>query len=113
MAVTGAVLTDRDSDSQAAFAALQARLRFESTDDPARAEERTILAIRSINFDQEVLDRHAEDLPALEERCVYLAFALRRPRVRLVAVTCLPVRGEVIDYYLRLIPEAEAAHARI
>jgi Pre ATP-grasp domain len=33
--------------------------------------------------------------------------------VRLVAVTCLPVRDEVIDYYLGLMPEAEKARARI
>jgi hypothetical protein len=33
--------------------------------------------------------------------------------VRLVVVTCLPVRGEPVDYYLGLIPEAEDARARI
>jgi hypothetical protein len=81
MAARPTVPTLAESDREAAFAALQARLRpFESTDDPARAEERTVVAIPSINLDQEVLDRHVEDLPALEERCLYLAFALRRPR---------------------------------
>jgi hypothetical protein len=49
--------THREGDPEASFAALQARLRpFDSTDDPARAEERTVLAIPSINLDQEVLN---------------------------------------------------------
>ena len=39
--------------------------------------------------------------------------ALRRPRVRLVVVTCLPVADEVVDYYLGLIPAAEDARARL
>jgi hypothetical protein len=114
MAVSASVPCGRKGDPEAAFAALQARLRpFESTDDAVRAEERTVLAIPSINLDQGLLDRHAEDIPALEERCLYLAFALRRPRVRLVVVTCLPVAGEIVDYYLGLIPGAEDARGRI
>ena len=114
MAVSASVPGGRKGDPEAAFAALQARLRpFESTDDAARAEERTVLAIPSINLDQELLDRHVADIPGQEERCLYLAFALRRPRVRLVVVTCLPVRDEVVEYYLGLIPAAQDARARI
>jgi PGM1 C-terminal domain/Pre ATP-grasp domain len=113
MAVSASVPGGREGGPAAAFAALQARLRpFESTDDAARAEERTVLAIPSINLDQELLARHVADIPGQEERCMYLAFALRRPRVRLVVVTCLPVRDEVVDYYLGLIP-AEDARARL
>ena len=114
MAGSRAVPTPRHSDREARFAALQAGLRpFDSTDDPAQAEERTVLAIPSLNFDQELMDRHAGDIAALEERCLYVAFALRRPRVRAVVVTCLPVRDEIVDYYLSLIPEAEDARGRI
>ena len=103
----------REGGAEAAFAALQARLRpFESTDDAALAEERTVLAIPSIDLDRELLARHVADIPGMEERCMYLAFALRRPRVRLVVVTCLPVRDEVVDYYLGLVP-AEDARARL
>ena len=113
MAVSASVPAGRDGGPEAAFAALQSRLRpFESTDDAARAGERTVLAIPSINLDQELLDRHVADIPGQEERCMYLAFALRRPRVRVVVVTCLPVRDEVVDYYLGLIP-AEDARARL
>jgi pre ATP-grasp domain-containing protein/pheganomycin biosynthesis PGM1-like protein len=113
MPVSTTVPTRQEGGPEAAFAALQACLRpFESTEDATRAEERTVLAIPSINLDQDLLDRHAQDLPALEERCLYLAFALRRPRVRLVVVTCLPVPSEVVDYYLGLVA-VEDASARI
>ena len=114
MAVRASVHDGREGGPDAAFAALQARLRpFESTGDAVRAEERTVLSIPSINLDQALLDRHVADIPGQEERSLYLAFALRRPRVRLVVVTCLPVAVEVVDYYLSLIPEAEDARARI
>jgi hypothetical protein len=86
------------------------RLAYDRSNRPTtrRGEQRTVLAIPSINLDQELLVRHREDLAAQEERCLYLAFALRRPRVRLVVVTCLPVRDEVVDYYLGLIPAEDA-----
>ena len=114
MAGSDVVPAPRPGDPDTAFAALQARLRpFDSTDDPAHAEERTVLAIPSLNFDRELLDRHATDIPALEERCLCVAFALRRPRVRVVAVTSLPVDAEIVDYYLRLMPDAEDARGRI
>src|SRR5215216_2781140 len=55
MAVSASVPGGREGDPDAAFAALQARLRpFESTDDAARADERTGLAVPSINLDQEL-----------------------------------------------------------
>jgi len=114
MSGSGPVADVGQSDREAAFAGLQLRLRpFESTVDAARAQVRTVLAIPSINLHPEVLERHVEDIPALEERCLYLAFARRRPRVRVVAVSCLPVRDEVVDYYLGLMPEVENARARI
>ena len=102
------------SEAEATFAALQRRLRpFESTDDPTSAEERTVVGIPSTNLGLELLHRHATDLPALEERWLYLAFALRRPRVRVVVVTSLPVREEVLEYYLRLMPAAREARSRL
>jgi hypothetical protein len=82
-------------------------------DDPARAPDRTILVIPSINFDQGLLDRHAVELPALEERTLYWLFALRREGVRVIVVTSLLVPAEVLEYYLRLIPEAVEARFRV
>jgi pheganomycin biosynthesis PGM1-like protein len=111
----GAVSPTRTaSNPAAAFAQLQSRLRrMASVDDPARAAERTVLAIPSIDFDQALLDRYAADLPALEERALYWLLALRRARVRVVVVTSLPVADEIVAYYLRLAPETADPRSRV
>jgi hypothetical protein len=102
------------SPDEQAFADLQRRLRpVEATDNPRDSQACTILAIPSMNFDPELLAAHAAELPAMEERCLYFIFALRRPRVRLVVVTSLPVDAAIVDYYLRLIPGAEDPRARL
>ena len=96
------------------FAALQARLRpFPQVTDPTKAEQRTVVAIPSISYGEEVLSLHANELDALEERFLYLVFALRRPRARLVVVTSRPIRAEVVDYFLDLISEVPDARERI
>jgi hypothetical protein len=111
----GAVSPTRTaSDPAAAFAQLQSRLRrMASVDNPARAAERTVLAIPSIDFDQGLLDRYAADVPALEERALYWLLALRRARVRVVVVTSLPVADEIVAYYLRLAAEAAEVRSRV
>jgi hypothetical protein len=53
-------------DEDAVFAQLQRRLPpFELVDVSPSADEQTVLAIPSINFDPWVLDSHASELPAL------------------------------------------------
>ena len=97
-----------------AFAALQARVRpFPQVTDALLAEERTVLAIPSISFDFAVLGQHAGELQALEERFLYFAFVLRRPRARLVLATSSPIPGDVVDYYLSLIPDVADARERM
>lgn len=114
MASGSASRSTRGNDADAAFTRLQARLRPAATlDDKAGAADGTIFVIPSIDLDQAVLDRHARELAALEERSLCLLFALRRAGVRLVMVTSLPVRTEVLEYYLGLIPEADEARARV
>lgn len=104
----------RLADADGVFARLQRRLRpFESVDASQLAEERTIVVIPSINFHPWVLNSHASELPALEERCLYLLFALRRPRTRLVVVTSLPVQQRIVDYYLGLMPQVVDAQDRL
>jgi hypothetical protein len=71
-----------------------------SVDDPARAAERTVLAIPSVDFDQGLLDRYAADLPAHEERVLYCLLALRRARVRVVVVTSLPAVRRCVGGWL-------------
>ena len=103
-----------DIDDDTAFAALQARLRpFPQVADPQKAKERAVLAIPSINYGPEVLGLHVNELPALEERCLYTVFALRRPRAHLVVVTSQPIRADVVDYFLGLIADVPDARERI
>ncbi len=103
-----------EHDDDVAFAALQARLRpFPQVTDPREAEQRTVLAIPSLSYGEQVLGLHTNELDALEERFLYLVFALRRPRARLVVVTSRPIRPDVVDYYLRLIPEVPDARKRL
>ena len=104
----------RGNDAEDAFARLQGRLRpAAALDDMAGGPDGTVFVIPSIDLDEAVLNRHARELAALEERSLYVLFALRRPDVRLVVVTSRPVRAEVLEYYLRLIPEADDARARV
>jgi hypothetical protein len=104
----------RGNDVEAAFARLQARLRpAAALDATAGAADGTVFVIPSIDLDDSVLNRHARELAALEERSLCLLFALRRADVRLVVVTSRPVRAEVLEYYLRLIPEAAEARSRV
>lgn len=103
---TGDLPGPSGASDDAAFVSLQRRLRaFEPT---AETEERTVVAAHLENFPGETLERHARDLPALEERWLYFLLALRWPRVRVVVVTSLPVR----DGDHRLLPRADPASRR-
>jgi hypothetical protein len=73
----------RGNDAEAAFARLQGRLRAAALAITAGGPGGTVFVIPSIDLDEAVLNRHARELAALEERCLYLLFALRRPDVRL------------------------------
>ncbi len=48
-----------------------------------------------------------------EERMLFLALLLRNPALRIVYVTSSPVDRAVVDYYLRFLPDPEAARARL
>ena len=91
------------------FADLQGRLRaFDDIDD-----ERTVVVIASYTLDPAILEAHADALPSYEERALYLLFALRRPRTRVVMVTALPVPDAILDHYLARMPEVADARSRL
>jgi hypothetical protein len=48
-----------------------------------------------------------------EERLLFMLLFLRRPAVRLVYVTSLPVDPAIVDYYLRFLPDPEDARRRL
>jgi hypothetical protein len=51
-------------------------------------------------------------LQALEERMLFLLLLLRKPRMRVIYVTGLPVPESVVDYYLALLPGVIPRQAR-
>ena len=80
------------------FAALQERLQtVASLDSPV---ERTVVALPSLNFGDELLARH--DMPSYEQRWLYLLFMLRRPWMRVVFVSSDAVPEQEVEYLLEL-----------
>jgi hypothetical protein len=73
-------------------------------------EEQTIIVLPSFSFwfPPEI----APVIPAYEERYLFLLFLLRQPRARMIYLTSRPVRPELIDYYLGLLPGVIPSHAR-
>lgn len=49
---------------------------------------------------------------AMEERALFLLLLLRRPRLRMIYVTSMPVSEQVVEYFLGLLPGVIPSHAR-
>ncbi|MCD4686007.1 MAG: hypothetical protein K8S97_08725 [Anaerolineae bacterium] len=77
--------------------------------DDLEAEERTIVVVPSLSLD---IEFPPSALQAYEERLLFLLFLLRKPQVRLIYVTSLPIRPEIIDYYLEMLPGMVSCNAR-
>ena len=74
---------------------------------------RVLVTLPSINLDRTVMTRHSAGMWVLEERALFWVLALRRPWVRVVAVTRRPVDPVAIEYYLSLLPDPDDARARL
>jgi len=74
------------------------------TQDP-----QTIVVVPSISLDSTIRGARQQ---AYEERYLFLLLLLRQPRARMVYVTSQAIHGEVVDYYLNLLPGVLASHAR-
>lgn len=107
--------SDVNSDLQARFDALQARLKplwaeIGRTDPGgARLEQpNTLVVLPSLNYD----DLDVASQQAYEERMLFMLFLLRQPRKRLIYLTSIPVLPEVVEYYLHLLPGVTSSSAR-
>jgi hypothetical protein len=49
---------------------------------------------------------------AYEERFLFMLFLLGQPNIRLIYITSLAIKPEIIDYYLDVVPGAIFSHAR-
>jgi len=99
----------------AAFGVLQRRLHPLPAHESAGHGEQTIVVLPSFDVDEHILERHVVTQPAFEERFLYLLFLLRRPDVRVIFTSSLPVDQDVVDYYLGFLrgPAAAGARARL
>src|SRR5205807_9321140 len=78
----------------------------------ADLEQGTIVVLPSATFASSEL-RKIIGIQYYEERLLCTALLLRRPDLRIVYLTCLPVDEAVVDYYLRFLPDPEDARRRL
>ena len=79
---------------------------------PAELESGTIVVLPSFSFATSELAKITGVLH-YEERLLFTVLWLRRPEVRIVYVTAVPVDPAVIDYYLRFLSDPEDARRRL
>ncbi|MFN2388681.1 MAG: peptide ligase PGM1-related protein [Actinomycetota bacterium] len=99
--------------SRARFDLLQSRLveRLGGR-SVSELESGTIVVIPSLSFPAAEL-RKITGIAHYEERMLFMLLWLRRPDLRVVFVTSLPIDPAIIDYYLRHLPDPEGARARL
>lgn len=72
-------------------------------------ENHSLVVIPSITVDIELASSAQQ---AYEERMLFLLFLLRKPEIRLIYISSLPIHEKIINYYLELIPGVISTHAR-
>ncbi len=72
----------------------------------------TMVVIPSLSFSMAELAK-ITGVVRYEERLMYMLLQLRRPELRMVYVTSLPIDPAVVDYYLRFLPDAADARRRL
>ncbi|MEO5814604.1 MAG: peptide ligase PGM1-related protein [Gemmatimonadaceae bacterium] len=77
--------------------------------DPGAA--RTIVAVPSMSLDRVELTKLV-GAPHYEERLLCLLMLLRLPAARIVFVSSVPIPANIVDYYLRLLPDVSLDDAR-
>ncbi|MDQ3940708.1 MAG: hypothetical protein M3238_05075, partial [Actinomycetota bacterium] len=75
-------------------------------------ENATIVVLPSITFPPEEL-RKIIGIQYYEERMLCMLLLLRRPRLKIVYVTSVPIDPAVIDYYLSYVPDPGSARTRL
>ena len=75
-------------------------------------ESGTIIVLPSLSFPPEEL-RKIVGIEHYEERMLFMALVLRKPKVRLVYLSSMPIDPAVVDYYLSFLPDPASARARL
>src|SRR5918996_2468403 len=80
--------------------------------DPLDLGEGTVVVLPSLSFPTAEL-RKIVGIGYYEERLLFLLLLLRRPGVRIVYLTSMPVEEAVVDYYLGFLPDPAGARGRL
>jgi hypothetical protein len=80
--------------------------------DPLDLGEGTVVVLPSLSFPTAEL-RKIVGIGYYEERLLFLLLLLRRPQVKVVYLTSMPVEEAVVDYYLSFLPDPAGARARL
>ena len=79
---------------------------------PSELETGTVVVVPSLSFAESEL-RKITGAVHYEERLLFMLLFLRKPDLRLVYITSLPVDPLIIDYYLRFLPDPVDARRRL
>ena len=90
----------------------EAFIRRMGTRSPAELESGTIVVLPSFSFARSELQKITGVLH-YEERLLFMALWLRKPDLRIVYVSALPIHPAVVDYYLRFLPDPDDARRRL
>ena len=80
--------------------------------DPLDLGEGTVVVLPSLSFPTAEL-RKIVGIGYYEERLLFLLLLLRRPGIKVVYLTSMPVEEAVVDYYLGFLPDPEGARSRL
>jgi hypothetical protein len=80
--------------------------------DPLDLGEGTVVVLPSLSFPPAEL-RKIVGIGYYEERLLFLLLLLRRPGVKVVYLTSMPVEEAVVDYYLSFLPDPTGARSRL
>ncbi|HVF76075.1 MAG TPA: peptide ligase PGM1-related protein [Acidimicrobiales bacterium] len=76
-------------------------------DLPGSTTPHVMIGLPSYSVDRSLLDHYGDRVPALENRYLYSVLSARQPGKRVVYLSSLPVRQDVLDGYLALAEPAD------
>jgi hypothetical protein len=80
--------------------------------DPLDLGEGTVVVLPSLSFPSSEL-RKIVGIGYYEERLLFLLLLLRRPGMKIVYLTSMPVEEAIVDYYLGFLPDPAGARSRL
>jgi hypothetical protein len=99
-----------ESERDRRFARLQERMPAVWDSIRLDLEDESVVVVPSVTLDRAV-PGSGSMAQAFEERFLFLLLLLRQPRLRMIYVTSMPIRPNIIEYYLALLPGVIPSHA--